>query len=60
MYLIEYKCGEMIIKKYVSDKNTLNKMIENEMTNYEYIKILKEFKKQILEQSEKNDLQKKK
>lgn len=59
MYLVEYKCGDFIIKKYVADTNALSKLIETEMTNYEYIKVLKEFKNQILNQNEKDNLPKK-
>lgn len=51
MYLIEYKCGDFIIKKYVADSKQLGKLIETEMSNYEYIKILKEIREEIITES---------
>lgn len=48
MYLIEYKLDDIIIRKYIADNDALEHMIETELPNYEYIKILKEIKDQIL------------
>lgn len=48
MYLIELKSGEVILRKYIPDNNALERLIETELPNYEYIKILKEIKDQIL------------
>lgn len=53
MYLIEYKCGDFIIKKYVADTKQLGELIETEMSNYEYIKILEYIKDELIESKQK-------
>lgn len=60
MYLIEYKCGDFIIKKYVADPKQLGELIEANMSNYEYIKILEEIKDELIESKEVEDKQHKK
>lgn len=49
MYLIEYKCGEFIIKEYVEDPKQLGKLIGTEINKYDYIKILEEIKEELIE-----------
>lgn len=42
MYLIEIKLGDYKIKKYVPDAKTLGQLIQDNMNNYEYVKIIEE------------------
>lgn len=61
MYLVELKADDIIIRKYVPDNNALERLIEVELPNYEYIKILENIKDGILKQSQNknNDLPRK-
>lgn len=44
MYLVEIKLGDFKIQRYVLNGEELGKLIQENINNYDYVKILKEIK----------------
>ena len=42
MYLVEIKLGNVKIKRYILNSEMLGRLIQENMHNYEYVKILEE------------------
>lgn len=53
MYLVEIKLGDSKIQKYILDLESLDKLIQENLYNYEYIRIIEEVDKPKIKKREK-------